>query len=197
MQRLAVLFASVVAFATSPIQAQTNIESDAGVVTMNATVQAIDVENKVIDVVGPLGNIVQIQTPPEVIGTIKINEKITISYSDQVAMALRKYQGPPVNKDNAIASEEEAGMDMDPATEAEQTFEQATPTGVAELDLIEMTAPVTKIDYANRIVTIVGPKGDVHVVRVDPSVPGLNAIKPGDKVVVELTRAVAVSVKRQ
>ena len=62
---------------------------------MNATVQAIDVENKVIDVVGPLGNIVQIQTPPEVIGTIKINEKITISYSDQVAMALRKYQGPP------------------------------------------------------------------------------------------------------
>lgn len=197
MQRLAVLFASVVAFAASPIQAQTNIESDAGVVTMNATVQAIDIENKVISVVGPLGNIVQIQTPPEVIGTIKINEKITISYSDQVAMALRKYQGPPVNKDESIASEEEAGMDMDPATEAEQTFDQATPSGVAELDLIEMTAPVTKIDYANRIVTIVGPKGDVHVVRVDPSVPGLNAIKPGDKVVVELTRAVAVSVKRQ
>lgn len=200
MQRLAVLFASVVAFAASPIQAQTNIESDAGVVTMNATVQAIDVENKVIDVVGPLGNVVQIQTPPEVIGTIKVNEKITISYSDQVAMALRKVQGPPANaanSENAITAEEEGGMNMDPATEAEQSFEQATPTGAAELDLIEMTAPVTKIDYANRIVTIVGPKGDVHVVRVDPSVPGLNAIKPGDKVVVELTRAVAVSVKRQ
>jgi hypothetical protein len=196
MQRLA-LFASVVAFAASPIQAQTNIESDAGVVTMNATVQAIDVENKVISVVGPLGNVVQVQTPPEVIGTIKISEKITVTYSDQVAMALRKYQGPPVNKDESITSTEEAGMDMDSATEAEQTFDQATPTGVAELDLIEMTAPVTKIDYANRIVTIVGPKGDVHVVRVDPSVPGLNAIKPGDKVVVELTRAVAVSVKRQ
>lgn len=112
-------------------------------------------------------------------------------------MALRKVQGPPVNKDNSIAREEESGMDMDPATEAEQTFDQATPSGVAELDLIEMTAPVTKIAYANRIVTLVGPKGDVHVVRVDPSVPGLNAIKPGDKVVVELTRAVAVNVKRQ
>jgi len=197
MQRLAVLFASVVALAASPIQAQTTLESDAGVITMNATVQAIDVENKVIDVVGPLGNIVQIQTPPEVIGTIKINEKITITYSDQVAMALRKYQGPPVNKDSAITSAEEAGMNMDPATEAEQTFEQATPSGVAELDLIELTAPVTKIDYANRVVTLTGPKGDVHVIRVDPSVPGLNAIKPGDRVVVELTRAVAVSVKRQ
>lgn len=145
----------------------------------------------------PLGNIVQIQALPEVIGTIKINEKITVSYSDQVAMALRKVQGPPVNKDNSIAREEESGMDMDPATEAEQTFDQATPSGAAELDLIEMTAPVTKIDYANRIVTLVGPKGDVHVVRVDPSVPGLNGIKPGDKVVVELTRAVAVNVKRQ
>jgi len=197
MQKFVALIAGIVAFAASPIQAQTTLESDAGVVTMNATVQAIDVENKVIDVVGPLGNMVQIQTPPEVIGTIKINERITISYSDQVAMALRKYQGPPVNKDNAIAAEEEAGMDMNPATEAEQTFEQATPTGVAELDLIELTAPVTKIDYANRIVTLKGPKGDIHVVRVDPSVPGLNAIKPGDRVVVELTRAVAVSVKRQ
>jgi hypothetical protein len=87
-------------------------------------------------------------------------------------------------------------MDMDPATEAEQTFEQATPTGVAELDLIELTAPVVNIDYVNRIVTLKGPKGDLHVVRVDPSVPGLNSIKPGDKVVAELTRAVAVSVKR-
>jgi hypothetical protein len=197
MQKFVALIAGIVTFATFPIQAQTTLESDAGVVTMNATVRAVDVENKVIDVVGPLGNIVQIQTPPEVIGTIKINERITISYSDQVAMALRKYQGPPVNKDNAITGEEEAGMDMNPATEAEQTFEQATPTGVAELDLIEMTTPVTKIDYANRIVTLTGPKGDVHVVRVDPSVPGLNAIKPGDRVVVELTRAVAVSVKRQ
>jgi len=192
-----VLIASFVALVVSPIQAQTNIESDAGVVTLNATVQAIDVENKVIDVIGPLGNIVQIQTPPEVIGTIKVNERITISYSDQVAMALRKVQGPPVNKDSSIAGDEEAGMNMDPATEAEQTFEQATPSGVAELDLIELTAPVTKIDYANRIVTLTGPKGDLHVVRVDASVPGLNAIKPGDKVVVELTRAVAVSVKRQ
>lgn len=197
MQKLLVLIASFVALVVSPIQAQTNIESDAGVVTLNATVQAIDVENKVIDVVGPLGNIVQIQTPPEVIGTIKVNERITISYSDQVAMALRKVQGPPVNKDSSIAGDEEAGMNMDPATEAEQTFEQATPSGVAELDLIELTAPVTKIDYANRIVTLTGPKGDLHVVRVDASVPGLNAIKPGDKVVVELTRAVAVSVKRQ
>jgi hypothetical protein len=197
MQKLLVLIASFVALVASPIQAQTNIESDAGVVTLNATVQAIDVENKVIDVIGPLGNIVQIQTPPEVIGTIKVNERITISYSDQVAMALRKVQGPPVNKDSSIAGDEEAGMNMDPATEAEQTFEQATPSGVAELDLIELTAPVTKIDYANRIVTLTGPKGDLHVVRVDASVPGLNAIKPGDKVVVELTRAVAVSVKRQ
>ena len=198
MQRLAVLFASVVAFSASPIQAQTNIESDAGVVTMDATVQAIDVENKVIDVVGPLGNVVQIKTPPEVIGTIKINEKITVSYSDQVAMALRKVQGPPANAaniENAITADEEGGMNMNPATEAEQSFEQATPTGAAELDLVEMTAPVTKIDYANRIVTLTGPNGDVHVVRVDPSVPGLNAIKPGDRVVVELTLAVAVSVK--
>ena len=198
MQRLAVLVASVVAFAASPIQAQTNIESDAGVVTMNATVQAVDVENKTIDVVGPLGNVVQIKTPPEVIGTIKINEKITVSYSDEVAMALRKLQGPPsnaANSENAITADEEGGMNMNAPTEAEQNFEQATPTGAAELDLVEITAPVVKIDYASRIVTLRGPQGRLRVIKVDPSVPGLDAIRPGDTVVTELTRAVAVSVK--
>jgi Cu/Ag efflux protein CusF len=198
MQRLAVLFASVVAFAASPIQAQTNIESDAGVVTMNATVQAVDVENKTIDVVGPLGNVVQIKAPPEVIGTIKINEKITVSYSDEVAMALRKLQGPPANaanSENSITADEEGGMNMNAPTEAEQNFEQATPTGAAELDLVEITAPVVKIDYANRIVTLKGPQGQLRVIKVDASVPGLDAIKPGDTVVTEVTRAVAVNVK--
>jgi hypothetical protein len=61
--------------------------------------------------------------------------------------------------------------------------------------LVEITAPVVKIDYASRIVTLRGPQGQLRVIRVDPSVPGLDAIKPGDTVVTELTRAVAVSVK--
>jgi hypothetical protein len=175
-------------------KAQTNIESDAGVVTMDATVQAVDVEHQVIDVVGPLGNVVQIKTPPEVIGTIKINEKITVTYSDEVAMALRKSERPP-NQSNSITGEEEAGMNMNAATEAQQTWTQATPSGSAELELVELTAPVAKIDYANRIVTLRGPQGQSRIIRVNPSVPGLDAIKPGDTVVVELTRAVAVSVK--
>jgi hypothetical protein len=39
------------------------------------------------------------------------------------------------------------------------------------------------------------PSSMVLVIQVDPSVPGLDAIRAGDTVVTELTRAVAVSVK--
>jgi hypothetical protein len=195
MRKLLVFIVSQsLALAVSAAMAQTNIASDAGVITMKATVQAIDVEHKVIDVVGPLGNVVQIQTPPEVIGKIKVNEQITVSYSDQVAMALRKAYAPQAT---GIAGEEEAGMNMNPATEAEQKWTQATTTGAAELDLIEVTAPVLKIDYAARMVTVKGPEGLPRTISVDPSVQGLDTIKPGDMVVMELTRAVAVSVKQQ
>ena len=66
------------------------IESDAGVISMVATVQAIDVTNQLVTVVGPNNNWVVVKVEPEHIKLIKLKERITISYADEVAMALRK-----------------------------------------------------------------------------------------------------------
>ena len=70
------------------------VETDAGVITMVATVEAIDVTNQVVTLVGPNNNWVEVNVGPEHIKLIKLKEKITISYSDEVAVALRKVPQP-------------------------------------------------------------------------------------------------------
>ena len=66
------------------------VESDAGVVTMVATVEAIDVTRQLVTVVGPNNNWVVVKIGPEHINLIKLKEKITISYADEVAVALQQ-----------------------------------------------------------------------------------------------------------
>jgi len=66
------------------------VEADAGVITMVATVEAIDITNQVVTVVGPNNNWVEVVVGPDKIKLIKVKEKITISYQDEVAVGLRK-----------------------------------------------------------------------------------------------------------
>ena len=69
-------------------------KADAGVITMVATVEAIDVTNQMVTVVGPHNNWVVVKVGPDHIKVIKLKEKITISYADEVAVALRKVDTP-------------------------------------------------------------------------------------------------------
>ena len=103
--------------------AQQEIASEAGKVVLDATVNAIDVENRLLSVTGPDGNIIVIKATPEILGRVRINEQITIRYADELATALRTINdAPPVNKANAIEREETGGMGMNAPTVAEQTW---------------------------------------------------------------------------
>ena len=75
--------------------AQQEIATDAGVITEVATVEAIDVTNQLVTVVGPDNNWVVVKVTPEHIKLIKLKEKITISYSNEVAVALRRVRLNP------------------------------------------------------------------------------------------------------
>ena len=97
------------ALMVSPLAfAQQEIASDAGEVVLDATVNAIDVENRLLTVTGPDGNTILIKATPEILGRVRINEQITIRYADELATALRT-DAPPVNKANAIEREETGG----------------------------------------------------------------------------------------
>jgi hypothetical protein len=178
-----------VAKAQQPVE----VETDAGVVTMIGTVEAIDATRQLVTVVGPNNNWVVVKIGPEKIKLIKVKEKITISYQDEVAVALRKVPQPEPG--DVMEQEETSGMNMNPETVAEQDWVEATPSGATDLTTVEITDTVAAIDYKQRTITFAGTGGKTRTIKVDPSVQGFNQVKVGDMIVLEVTRAVAVNIK--
>jgi hypothetical protein len=169
------------------------IESDAGVISMVATVEAIDVTKQVVTLVGPNNNWVEVKVKPEHIKLIKLKERITVSYADEVAVGLRKLNKAPAA--DSIAQEEEAGMNMNAPTVAEQDWVEATPHGATDLTTIEITDTVAAIDRDQRTITFVGTGGKTRTIAVGPDVQGFNQVEVGDDVALLVTRAVAVDIK--
>ena len=168
------------------------VEADVGVITMVATVEAIDITNSVVTVVGPNNNWVEVIVGPDKIKLIKVKEKITISYQDEVAVALRKVNKGQQGDD--IAAVETAGMGLDDPVVAEQDWVTVTPSGGTSLTTIEVTDTIKAINRNKRTVTFAGSGGKTRTVQVDPSI-SLDGIEPGDEVVLEITRAVAVDTR--
>lgn len=178
-------------------KAETEVAAMGGVITAVVTVQAIDVTNRLLTVAMPEGNTMVIKLGPDVqhIEKIKVEDKVTIAYSEEVATSLQKLAGPPINKDNSITREEESGMNMNAPTMAEQDWVEVTPSGDTNFSTVEVTDTVAAINYNKRLITFAGTDGKTRTISVDPSVPGLNQIQVGDSVVLLVTRAVAVNVK--
>jgi hypothetical protein len=70
----------------------TEVAAMDGVITAIVTVEAIDVPNRLLTVVGPDGNALVIKLGPDVqnIEKIKVKEKVTINYTEEVATGLEK-----------------------------------------------------------------------------------------------------------
>ena len=192
-----VAFALAIAFIfvdAAKAQQPVEIETGAGVITMVVTVEAIDAVNQIVTIVGPNNNWLTIKVGPEKIKLIKVKEKITISYQDEVAVALRKVPQPEPG--DTFEQEETAGMNMNAPTVAEQDWVEATPHGATELTTVEITDTIAAIDRANRTITFAGTGGKTRTIKIAPSVQGFDQVEVGDEVVLEVTRAVAVDIRR-
>lgn len=168
------------------------VEADGGVVTMIATVEAIDATRQIVTVVGPNNNWVEVKVGPEHIKKLTVKEKITISYQDEVAVGLRT-----VNKGqqgDSFAAEETADMGLDAPTVAEQDWVTVSPQGATDLTTVEVTDTVAAVDRNQRTITFAGTGGKTRKFLVGPNV-NLDQVEPGDEVVLEVTRAVAVDIK--
>jgi len=169
------------------------VESDAGVISMIATVQAIDVTNQVVTLVGPNNNWVEVKVKPEHVKLIKLKERITISYADEVAVGLRKLNKAPAA--DGFAQEEEAGMNMNAPTVAEQDWVEATPHGATDLTTIEITDTVAAINRNQRTITFAGTGGKTRTIAIGPDIQGFDQVEVGDDVALLVTRAVAIDIK--
>lgn len=178
--------------------AQVPIEEDAGTLTMTGTVQEIIVPERVLMVVGPGGNTIVGVISPEVkdIEKIKLKEKVTIQYSQEVAVALRQADGPPAAAQDGFEANETSDMGLDAPTVAEQDWTNLTPSGgVANLETIEITETIAALNKNKRTVTFAGTGGKTRTIYVPPSIQGFDQLEVGDMIVLEVTRASIVNVR--
>ena len=61
-----------------PASAETELETDAGEVVIDATVTEVDEETKTLTLVGPGANIIVVKAPPEILKRVKVKERIAI-----------------------------------------------------------------------------------------------------------------------
>ena len=192
-----VLAFSVAMLFVADARAQVPIEDEAGVITMTGTVEEIIVPERLITVVGPGGNTIAAIVSPDVkdIKEIKLKETVTIEFTQEVAVALRKADGPPAAAQDGIEANETADMNMNAPTVAEQDWVEMTPSGGAsDLTTIEVTDTISAINRNKRTVTFVGTGGKTRTIVVPSNVPGFDTLEVGDMVVLEITRAVVVNI---
>jgi hypothetical protein len=179
-------------------RAQVPIEEEAGTITMTGTVEEIKIPERVLMIVGPGGKTIVGVISPDVkdIKKIKLKETVTIKFTQEVAVALRKADGVPEAVRNKFEESETADMSMNAPTIAEQSWTELTPSGgTSNLTTIEITTTIAAVNKRNRSVTFAGNGGRTRTIFVPPSVVGFDQLEVGDRVVIEVTRTAIVNVK--
>lgn len=178
--------------------AQVPVEEEAGTITLTGTVEEIKIPERVLMVVGPGGRTVVGVISPDVkdIKKIKRKETVTIQFTQEVAVALRKPEGVPEAVENPFEESETEDMGMNAPTIAEQDWTTLTPSGgESDLTTIEITTTIAALNKRNRTVTFAGNQGRTRTVYVPPTVAGFDQLQVGDMVVIKVTRTEIVNVK--
>jgi len=148
-------------------------------VSMTASVEAIDVANRVVTLKGPKGNLVDVAVDPsdKRFDTLKVGDQVKATYYESLAVRVRK--------------------PGDPAPTAGVTDSVTPPTGATGKTIarqVTTTVTIMAVDASVPSVTVKTAKGNVLSFRVqDPK--RLEGIKAGDTVDVTYTQAILVSVE--
>jgi hypothetical protein len=149
-------------------------------VTVKATVTAVDPATRIVTLKGPKGNIFDVKAGDEIrnLAQVKVGDKVKVKYYQSIAVEVMAAGTAPVGaKDGVIAGRSKPGE---------------RPAGLIG-GQVTVTATVEAIDKKNQTATLKGPEGKTLTVNVeDPR--NLVNVKVGDEVVITLTEALAVSV---
>jgi hypothetical protein len=170
---------------------------EAELIQVTVRVNAVDMSKRLITVTGPLGDTVVVRAAPQVknLKKVKVGEDITLSYYEEVAVLVRRYDGPPMTTEQVFEKAEQQGMDLDPPTAEIDEVAVQEPGAAGVADTLTVTTTVEAVNLRKRIVTVKGPNDTVRKIKVALSVENLEEIKPGDTISVQVTEAVAVEVQ--
>ncbi|MEM7009558.1 MAG: hypothetical protein AAF462_10530 [Thermodesulfobacteriota bacterium] len=151
-------------------------------VVMTATVQALNLNERLIILGDDAGNVQVVEAGPEVknFDQIELGDQVVIEFFESVALFL----GSPADKPG------------ESETQIMHTAAEGDKPGMIAVDVIEVIATVVEIDKENMKVKLKGPDGNVVTVKVDPAMGNLENIKVGDNIHARYTEALAVSVQR-
>jgi len=151
------------------------------VVTVTATVQAIDLDTRVVTLKGPKGNVFDLKVGKEAknLPQVKVGDLVMARYYESLAVEVKKPGVPGgVMTSGALATAKPGEM----------------PAGVVT-NQVTITATVQAIDPKKTHVTLQGPEGNSVKVKVqDPK--NLKNVAVGDQVVITYTEALAISVEK-
>jgi len=180
-QLSAAIAALVVILAAPPLSAQQHVpRASAGeVVTTTAKVVSVDVASREVVLEGSNGGKRTIRAGPDVrnLSQLKPGDVVKATYTQAVAIELKKGSGK--------------GRSADVVEGATRSKEGEKPGGVLERR-VTLVGTVEKVDGANRLVSVMGPGG--NVVEVEVAKPTLEMVKVGDEVELVYTEALAIDV---
>ena len=167
--------AAVAALAAAPASAQTKtVTGEAKTVT--ASVEAIDSSNREVTVKKPDGTYDVFYVPPGMkrFDTLKIGDKVTARYYENMVLTLKKPGEAPKDSGNAAVTRSKEGA-------AGTMAHQRT-----------ITATITAIDMKVPSITFTGPNNWKYSTRVEDK-EALSKVKVGDKVDITWTEAMILS----
>jgi Cu/Ag efflux protein CusF len=152
------------------------------VVEMTATVQAVDLENRLVTLRGPEGKVVKVHADQGVrnLAKIRLGDQVKARYYESLAIEVKK------------------PGEITPSEGSAQFSSRAKPgerPGGTETNVVTLVADIEAIDMKNQTVTLKWLNGDTETVKVqDPK--NLEKVRVGDQVVITYTEAVAISVEK-
>jgi ribosomal 50S subunit-recycling heat shock protein len=150
--------------------------------TVTATVEAIDMDKRVVTVKGPEGNSVDIVAGEQVknLAQVKVGDTVDVTYYESIAVKVFKPGEAPQGSAATVAVERLAKPGE-------------KPSGIAGAQ-VTITAKVESISPKKTSVTLKMADGKVKAVKIQDK-KNLDNVKVGDDVVITVTETLAIAVK--
>jgi len=153
-------------------------------VQVTATVEAIDLANRLVTIRGPEGNAATLEVGPEVrnLPQVKVGDEVVVSYYAAMAAEFKK------------PGEVVKGVQEDVGAGRAEPGER--PGGIVGRR-VKATVIIESVDAKSNTVSFTGPHGMLRTIAVqDPDAQAfIKKLKKGDEVELTYTEAVAISVE--
>ena len=154
----------------------------ARLVTLTATVEAVDVAKRQVTLKGPKGNVETITVGEQVknLPQVQVGDRVVVKYYEAIAFRVV----PP--------GEATPGAGMTAAAATAQPGQKPAGVGARE---VTATVTVEAIDLKAGTATVKGPEGNSFTVKAQDK-KNLEKIKVGDRVEITYTEALGISVSK-